>query len=195
MRLFSTWLHYTSGLCQIFEFAVCLKLFNCSLLGTFWYLMDFYDTLSAFVEIHWRCVRAERLVWRQRWVWQHYFVMFHVFLVGVLHIKCWKCFCNVYRLRKDEVSSLSGPNEFAEFYLRLKGLKDFHKKHPNEVSHKHTWAYPKYNSIDIGLLLLLYMFDIRTTCTNVNVAVAIKTACSFRISDQCSNVYGVWRFG
>jgi splicing factor 3A subunit 3 len=36
--------------------------------------------------------------------------------------------------RKAEVASLSGPNEFNEFYSRLKQIKDFHKKHPNEVS-------------------------------------------------------------
>lgn len=37
-------------------------------------------------------------------------------------------------LRKEEISSLSGPNEFQEFYARLKQIKEFHRKHPNEVS-------------------------------------------------------------
>ena len=37
--------------------------------------------------------------------------------------------------RKEEIAALSGPNEFAEFYARLKGIKEFHKKHPNEVMH------------------------------------------------------------
>jgi len=36
--------------------------------------------------------------------------------------------------RKKEVQALSGPNEFAEFYSRLKGIKDFHRKHPGEIS-------------------------------------------------------------
>ncbi|CAH1800257.1 unnamed protein product, partial [Owenia fusiformis] len=36
--------------------------------------------------------------------------------------------------RKEEVAGLSGPNEFAEFYTRLKAIKDFHRKHPNEIS-------------------------------------------------------------
>ena len=36
-------------------------------------------------------------------------------------------------LRKEEVAALSGPNELAEFYSRLKQIKEFHKKHPNEV--------------------------------------------------------------
>uniref|UniRef100_T1J1H1 Matrin-type domain-containing protein n=1 Tax=Strigamia maritima TaxID=126957 RepID=T1J1H1_STRMM len=37
-------------------------------------------------------------------------------------------------LRKEEVAALSGPNEFAEFYSRLKAIKDFHRRHPNEIS-------------------------------------------------------------
>ncbi|KAI8520637.1 PREDICTED: splicing factor 3A subunit 3-like [Branchiostoma belcheri] len=37
-------------------------------------------------------------------------------------------------LRKEEVDALSGPNEFQEFYSRLKAIKDFHRKHPNEIS-------------------------------------------------------------
>lgn len=36
--------------------------------------------------------------------------------------------------RKNEIAALSGPNEFNEFYSRLKQIKEFHKKHPNEVS-------------------------------------------------------------
>jgi len=36
--------------------------------------------------------------------------------------------------RKKEVQALSGPNEFAEFYSRLKGIKDFHRRHPGEIS-------------------------------------------------------------
>ena len=40
---------------------------------------------------------------------------------------------NLFRLRKEEVAALSGPNEFAEFYSRLKQIKEFHRKHPNEV--------------------------------------------------------------
>lgn len=36
--------------------------------------------------------------------------------------------------RKSEVAALSGPNEFSEFYSRLKQIKEFYKKHPNEIS-------------------------------------------------------------
>ena len=32
------------------------------------------------------------------------------------------------------MQALSGPNEFVEFYARLKAIRDFHKKHPNEIS-------------------------------------------------------------
>lgn len=35
--------------------------------------------------------------------------------------------------RKAEVAALTGPNEFQEFYNRLKQIKDFYRKHPNEV--------------------------------------------------------------
>lgn len=37
------------------------------------------------------------------------------------------------RMRKDEIASLSGPDEFGEFYRRLKSLKDFHRRHPNQL--------------------------------------------------------------
>ncbi|CAD5122490.1 DgyrCDS10913 [Dimorphilus gyrociliatus] len=33
---------------------------------------------------------------------------------------------------KQEIAALSGPNEFGEFYMRLKSIKEFHRKHPNE---------------------------------------------------------------
>lgn len=36
--------------------------------------------------------------------------------------------------RKAEVQALSGPNEFQEFYSRLKQIKDFHRRHPGEIS-------------------------------------------------------------
>ena len=36
--------------------------------------------------------------------------------------------------RKSEVQTISGPNEYSEFYLRLKQIKDFYKVHRNEIS-------------------------------------------------------------
>ena len=37
------------------------------------------------------------------------------------------------RLRQEEVHAISGPDEFGEFYRRLKQVKDFHRRYPNEV--------------------------------------------------------------
>uniref|UniRef100_A0A2K5F0J1 Splicing factor 3A subunit 3 n=1 Tax=Aotus nancymaae TaxID=37293 RepID=A0A2K5F0J1_AOTNA len=36
-------------------------------------------------------------------------------------------------LPKEELNAISRPNEFAEFYNRLKQIKEFHQKHPNEI--------------------------------------------------------------
>ena len=36
------------------------------------------------------------------------------------------------------MAALSGPNEFAEFYGRLRSLKDYHRKFPNEVLSYHA---------------------------------------------------------
>ena len=36
--------------------------------------------------------------------------------------------------RKTELEAMSGPNEFSEFYSRLKNIKDFYRRHPNEIS-------------------------------------------------------------
>lgn len=35
-------------------------------------------------------------------------------------------------LQKEELSVISRPNEFAELYNRLKQIKEFHQKHPDE---------------------------------------------------------------
>uniref|UniRef100_T2MDR3 Splicing factor 3A subunit 3 n=1 Tax=Hydra vulgaris TaxID=6087 RepID=T2MDR3_HYDVU len=37
-------------------------------------------------------------------------------------------------LLKEEIALISGPNEFAEFYGRLRMIKHYHRKYPNEVS-------------------------------------------------------------
>lgn len=36
-------------------------------------------------------------------------------------------------LRKEEIQAIAGPNEFGEFYKRLREIKEFHKMHPNEI--------------------------------------------------------------
>lgn len=61
-------------------------------------------------------------------------------------------------MRKDELAAISGPNEFAEFYNRLKQIKEFHRKHPNEVG--------KFSLID-GLRLQFYAFS--TASNNVDI--------------------------
>lgn len=40
---------------------------------------------------------------------------------------------NIFILR-IQIQALSGPNEFTEFYNRLKTIKEFYRKHPNEIS-------------------------------------------------------------
>eukprot|EP00112_Aurelia_sp_Birch-Aquarium-sp1_P016144 Seg3634.2 transcript_id=Seg3634.2/GoldUCD/mRNA.D3Y31 product="Splicing factor 3A subunit 3" protein_id=Seg3634.2/GoldUCD/D3Y31 len=37
-------------------------------------------------------------------------------------------------LRKEEINAISGPNEFAEFYGRLRLIKEYHRKYPNEIA-------------------------------------------------------------
>ena len=37
-------------------------------------------------------------------------------------------------IRKREIDQIGGPNEFQEFYNRLRKLKDYHKKHSNEIA-------------------------------------------------------------
>lgn len=53
------------------------------------------------------------------------------------YMECTKLLKEIYEdkdgQRKEEVALLSGPNEFVEFYNRLKQIKEFYKKHPNEV--------------------------------------------------------------
>ncbi len=39
----------------------------------------------------------------------------------------------MFSLRADEINSLAGPDEFGEFYRRLKNMKDFHRRHMNEI--------------------------------------------------------------
>ena len=36
--------------------------------------------------------------------------------------------------RGKEIQAIGGPNEFAEFYSRLKTLKDIHRRNPNETA-------------------------------------------------------------
>lgn len=52
------------------------------------------------------------------------------------YVECTNLLKEVYEdkdgQRREEVAKLSGPNEFGEFYERLKQIKDFHRRHPGE---------------------------------------------------------------
>ncbi|KXJ04985.1 Splicing factor 3A subunit 3, partial [Exaiptasia diaphana] len=54
------------------------------------------------------------------------------------------------RLRKEEVHALSGPNEFAEFYSRLRSLKEYHRKYPNEIAEPMQMEFLKLKDSDHG---------------------------------------------
>ncbi|CAD7691121.1 unnamed protein product [Nyctereutes procyonoides] len=45
----------------------------------------------------------------------------------------WDLYDDKDGLGKEELNAISGPNEFAEFYNRLEQIKEFHRKHPNEI--------------------------------------------------------------
>lgn len=78
-------------------------------------------------------------------------------------------------MRKDELAAISGPNEFAEFYNRLKQIKEFHRKHPNEVSKLSMYAV------------------IHTTCKDFKLAVTLFPWCvSCRFPFQCLQSLRSW---
>jgi len=56
---------------------------------------------------------------------------------------------NIYEdedgLRKEEVSKIGGPNEFKEFYERLKQIKDFHRTRPEDVSKPLSYEFEQMN--------------------------------------------------
>ena len=46
-------------------------------------------------------------------------------------------------LRKKEIAALSGPNELGEFYTRLRHIRDWHRKFPNEVQEPMQYEFIK----------------------------------------------------
>ena len=58
------------------------------------------------------------------------------------------------------MAALSGPNEFAEFYSRLKTIKDFHKKHPNEISVPMSTEFDELAKVRIRVELGLFLFPV-----------------------------------
>lgn len=68
--------------------------------------------------------------------------------------------------RKEEISEISGPNDFTEFYNRLKNIKEFHRKHPNQVI---VFYYCPLNRIEYHLpYLQTTIFGILGQRTNVH---------------------------
>ncbi|VDK67823.1 unnamed protein product [Onchocerca ochengi] len=47
--------------------------------------------------------------------------------------------------RKSELRAIAGPNEFAEFYARLKSLKDAHRRNPDEIAIPLSLEFQKMN--------------------------------------------------
>ncbi|XKL61992.1 hypothetical protein PGB90_001825 [Kerria lacca] len=50
-------------------------------------------------------------------------------------------------IRKEEIAEISGPNDFMEFYNRLKNMKEFHRKHPNQVSVPMSIEFDELNKL------------------------------------------------
>ncbi|KAG8172909.1 hypothetical protein JTE90_015428, partial [Oedothorax gibbosus] len=50
-------------------------------------------------------------------------------------------------LRKDEIASLSGPNEFKEFYSRLREIREFFHKHPHEIQVPMSVEFEELNKL------------------------------------------------
>ena len=54
----------------------------------------------------------------------------------LLHLKWAETIWNTFffSVRREEIQTLAGPNEYVEFKKRLTAIEQFYKKHPNEVS-------------------------------------------------------------
>ncbi|GIZ03657.1 splicing factor 3A subunit 3 [Caerostris extrusa] len=50
-------------------------------------------------------------------------------------------------LRKAEIASLTGPNEFAEFYARLREIREFYRKHPHEIQVPMSVEFEEFNKL------------------------------------------------
>lgn len=49
--------------------------------------------------------------------------------------------------RRQEIQAIGGPNEFAEFYSRLKQLKDTHRRNPDEVAIPLSMEFQEMNEL------------------------------------------------
>jgi len=63
-------------------------------------------------------------------------------------------------LRKEEMDAITGPNEFGEFYKNLKEVKEFHRKHPDEIFIPMSVEFDKfYKEIESNPDEPLYLVD------------------------------------
>lgn len=74
---------------------------------------------------------------QSHWSWR--FLYFpDLILIFQRYIDSTKNLADVYEdrdeSRRKEINAIGGPNEFAEFYSRLKALKDYHRRNPEEVA-------------------------------------------------------------
>ncbi|RWS28792.1 Splicing factor 3A subunit 3-like protein, partial [Leptotrombidium deliense] len=67
------------------------------------------------------------------------------------YLECTKALIESYEdkegMRKDEITSMSGCNEFSEFYGRLRNIKEYYKKHQNEISVPMSVEYEEFNKL------------------------------------------------
>jgi hypothetical protein len=55
---------------------------------------------------------------------------------------------SAFRSRKEEIQALSGPNEFPEFYSRLKNIRQYYPKNPSEeVCSNNSISFLNYLSL------------------------------------------------
>lgn len=64
--------------------------------------------------------------------------------------------------RKEEIANISGPNDFTEFYNRLKSVKDFHRQHPNQVRSIHLKS--NFFLTFFNLAFIIYLQNILYIC-------------------------------
>ncbi|RWS17101.1 Splicing factor 3A subunit 3-like protein [Dinothrombium tinctorium] len=67
------------------------------------------------------------------------------------YMECTKALIDSYEdkegMRKEEINSMSGCNEFSEFYARLRNIKEYYKKHQNEISIPMSVEYEEFNRL------------------------------------------------
>jgi len=49
------------------------------------------------------------------------------------------------QLRKEEINKIAGPNEFTEFYARLRSIREFHRLRPDDVTKPLSFEFEQMN--------------------------------------------------